>query len=324
MRRDGSCRRAAFLAVGARVGSTCRTYHLHLDHNLRAESMPVQRLSELAAQKCVQNVALLEDVGDTPFHILRPILSRMSARQLDAIELKSRQIIPHSDELWPQLVARDFPNRPESSRMLVDSDMPNKKLYFKYLHEREALQRDLAQRLRSMTARLRQEKSANAITPVKHLLRDPTIRRRPVARPTSAPLSSLSILQRARRETSERHRLLFNKPQKPSPVQPPKQNLAATMPHPGKHKRELPAAKSQPRAQNAEELHRKPDRPAETPPTPPVVPKALSPRKRPPSVFLNQPRKKVVRPPTGTKASTTKPKPQHSEVQAVRSSVFRK
>ncbi|EDK37916.2 hypothetical protein PGUG_02014 [Meyerozyma guilliermondii ATCC 6260] len=288
--------------------------------------MPIQRLRDLAAQKCVSNVALLHDVGDTPYHILKPILCRMSARQLDQIESKSSQIIPYSDQLWPNLISRDFPNRPLASRSLVDTPMPHKALYFKYLSEREALQRDSAQRLRSMTQRLRQEKSKNAITPVKHLLRDPTIRRRPVSK-SSPPLSSLSIIQRARRETQERSRL-FQK-------NAPKDSFSKYLVQPKKQPVMRPAAAH---VGASAPLHApKPIKITETssnaPPTTSTqndIPKpqnlepTASPRKRrPPSIFLSRP-KRPSRPPPKTEKHTSKSNPEPSEVQAIRSTIFNK
>lgn len=292
--------------------------------------MPVQRLRDLAAQKCVQNVALLHDVGDTPFHILRPILCRMSARQLDLIESKSCQIVPYSDQLWPNLIARDFPNRPLASRPLIDTPMPHKALYFKYLAEREALQRDSAQRLRSMTQRLRQEKSKNAITPVKHLLRDPTIRRRPVLTSwlkSSQSLSSLSIVQRARRETRERLRLFQkNVPKDPFPRylarQPVRSAAGATASAATTTTTHSPAAHA-PVKTTQISANAPPPTPKNISPEP-TQEQTTSPRKRrPPSIFLSRP-KKQSRPPPKTERHTAKPNSEPSEVQAIRSTIFNK
>ncbi|CUM67828.1 uncharacterized protein PRCAT00005535001 [Priceomyces carsonii] len=140
----------------------------------------ILRLVEVATNKCVQNVNKLQDVGGTPFHLLRPVLMKMSAKQLNQIELQSPQIMPFSDELWPALIEREFPDRPPISKgkMRQSQEMPNKTLFYRYDKERELLRNDSAQRLRKMTEKLKKEKSANSIVSVSHVLRDPTVKRR--------------------------------------------------------------------------------------------------------------------------------------------------
>lgn len=155
----------------------------------------MQSLVDLATNKCIQNIARLNDVGATPFHLLRPVLERMNAKQLAHIESLSPQLVPHTDVLWPLLIERDFPDRPiYAGRRALTSRadaaaaaaaagahadaMPNKTLYYRYNGERELFRQDSARRLRSITERLKQEKEAKSIVAVLELLRDPTVRRR--------------------------------------------------------------------------------------------------------------------------------------------------
>ncbi|CAH2355672.1 hypothetical protein CLIB1423_31S00232 [[Candida] railenensis] len=188
-------------------------------------STRLQTLVELATQKCIQNIYKLNDVGSTPFHLLSPVLERMNAKQLSTIETCSPHLIPLSDTLWPNLIEKDFPDRPIYSKRrpvpirpsirhtkgdLFDERMPNRSLYYQYSQERDAFRNDSAKRLRRITERLKQEKEAKAIVAVPTLLRDPTVNSRKrmyngtsVGRNTSSYQSN-TIIGKARRELKNR------------------------------------------------------------------------------------------------------------------------
>lgn len=147
-------------------------------------------LVEIATSKCMKNVSNIDDIGLTPFHLLKPILKKMNAKQLELVESTSPQIEAHSDILWISLIERDFPDRPLlqnkfdrkklptlSKSSQSTSPMPNKHLYFKYLQDREDFRKDSAQRLRNITKQLKLKKSENSIISVPELLKDPTVRR---------------------------------------------------------------------------------------------------------------------------------------------------
>lgn len=187
-------------------------------------SSRLQTLVELATQKCIQNIYKLSDVGTTPFHLLSPVLERMNAKQLSTIETSSPHLIPLSDSLWPNLIEKDFPDRPIYSKRrpvpilsstkrtdgdLFDERMPNRSLYYQYSQERDAFRDDLAQRLRRITQRLKQEKEAKAIVAVPTLLRDPTVNSRKRMYNGAAGRNTTSyqlntILGKARRELKNR------------------------------------------------------------------------------------------------------------------------
>lgn len=189
-------------------------------------------LVEIATNKCIQHVGKLQDVGTTPFGLLVPVLRRMNSKQLGQIETLSPQITPESDELWANLVSKEFPDRPAvqnsgkggqnskldvatKGRALRFCDMPAKSLFYRYSDERESFREDSAKRLRSITERLKNEKSANSIVSVPQLLRDPTVRRRRVYGggglgyvPSHGPKNS--ILNKARKETRGRSMMFPN------------------------------------------------------------------------------------------------------------------
>lgn len=175
----------------------------------------VQTLFQLALATCVQNAGLIDDVGSTPYHIVRPILRRLNAKQLSTVESNSPLVTPDSDELWQTLIEKDFPDRalpnPSKRGLIADSGekMPTKALYDQYVNEREQLRASSAQRLRNFNQRLQKEKSRNMIVPLKGIVHEPMRRR--IAQPfqpynRGAPRSR-TILGKAMRDIQ--HRLLI-------------------------------------------------------------------------------------------------------------------
>lgn len=52
----------------------------------RQHSEYVARLEDLCIQKLMNNVNRIEDVGDVPFYVLRPLLNKITVTQLKRIE----------------------------------------------------------------------------------------------------------------------------------------------------------------------------------------------------------------------------------------------
>lgn len=153
-------------------------------------------------------------MGDTPFHLVKPILKRLNAKQLALLESNSLNIMPQSDELWGELIERDFPDRPpyqaKSARQSALDPMPRKTLYCQYSEDKAKFLATSAQRLRTMTEKLQREKTKNSIVTVLGILADPTIRRRPtLTRQPYAKAQPKLILGKARRDVSQRS-LMFN------------------------------------------------------------------------------------------------------------------
>lgn len=187
-------------------------------------------LVELATSECTRNVSKLEDVGDTPFHLLVPILKRMNFKQLSHVEENSSQIMPYSDQFWRSHIVKEFPERPNppdrlllSRRYLIEDatgqgalnrEMPLKSLFYRYMHERELFRKDSTERLRNITEKLRKEKSANSIISVPELLKDPTVRQTRQRFPSGIARGSVSakssILNKVRKDLQNRS-LMFPK-----------------------------------------------------------------------------------------------------------------
>lgn len=92
-----------------------------------------------------------------PFQLVEPILKRMPAKQLYEIEQKCPQIQSASQQLWKDLIMRDFSDRP-----VPESHF--RKVYGKYYKERQEHLKTASQRLRETTERLKREREATKIT----------------------------------------------------------------------------------------------------------------------------------------------------------------
>lgn len=72
--------------------------------------MPAPSLLEISRRLCIKNISSLEDVGDTPYPLIRPILLKIeNSDQLRRIELASPQILGQDGEIWLNLIKSDIP-----------------------------------------------------------------------------------------------------------------------------------------------------------------------------------------------------------------------
>lgn len=166
------------------------------------------------SQLCIKrHLSQLQDVGTTPYHLLASVLSLMSAKQLDQLESLSTQLTPHSDELWKQLIVKDFPDRPvelgplELNKLKFEK-MPYKSLYYKYVKQRDDFRKDSAKRLRHLNQSMNKEKDSKKIVTVDEIRRDPSVRcRLPFQngyRRQQLPYNKNTILGKAMRESQNR------------------------------------------------------------------------------------------------------------------------
>ncbi|KAK6544145.1 hypothetical protein TWF694_000852 [Orbilia ellipsospora] len=73
------------------------------------EGDPFPTLFELAKRACIRNVDAIDDVGDLPYSIVRPILQKLeNPLKLDIIQSNCPQIAEDSAELWRAFIRRDF------------------------------------------------------------------------------------------------------------------------------------------------------------------------------------------------------------------------
>ncbi|KAL1991050.1 hypothetical protein VTN49DRAFT_5554 [Thermomyces lanuginosus] len=72
--------------------------------------MPAASLLAMSTRAAAQNVKNLVDIGNMPYSLVRPILSKVeSPAQLRAIELQSPHIMEEDRELWIEFIKRDIP-----------------------------------------------------------------------------------------------------------------------------------------------------------------------------------------------------------------------
>lgn len=169
----------------------------------------VPSLFSLCQQACMRLAAQITDVGDTPYHLVAPILRRLNAKQLVQVEDASPHLAPASDELWEALIRKDFPDRPLSPGTKLQPggewvNMPNKNVYHRYAAQKALFLALLAERLRTMTERLQREKAKNSIVSVAGVIADPTIRRRSGQRRAQGPAKPTLILGKAKRDVRDR------------------------------------------------------------------------------------------------------------------------
>lgn len=155
-------------------------------------------LTQLARVKCINNAHLINDIGSTPYHLIEPILVKKTAKSLKQIEEQSPHIIADSEQLWKSLISRDFPDRPlthpvsENGRRV---NMKSRKLYDKYIHDRELQRKNAVGNLRQITKNLSDMKNKNKVKSIDNFL--PTKRQRVMTISKQQPFKS-SLLQKAR------------------------------------------------------------------------------------------------------------------------------
>ncbi|KAK6519373.1 hypothetical protein TWF281_003207 [Arthrobotrys megalospora] len=115
-----------------------------------SETQPIPTLFELAKRVCIRHVNGIDDVGDLPYSVIRPVLLRVeSPDKLRGIEENSPHLTTDTAELWHTFIRRDIgrtvlddylpPNQPESVAQTTNWS----KLYFKL--RKQKLAREKAQ-----------------------------------------------------------------------------------------------------------------------------------------------------------------------------------
>ncbi|KAF1848665.1 uncharacterized protein K460DRAFT_353619 [Cucurbitaria berberidis CBS 394.84] len=73
--------------------------------------MPVPKLFELARQRLIKNIDLLNDVGDLPYSFLEPVLRFIqNPDQLQELEENCTQLLGETGDIWLKFIKRDIPN----------------------------------------------------------------------------------------------------------------------------------------------------------------------------------------------------------------------
>jgi elongin-A len=100
--------------------------------------MGARSLVDVCTRTCIKHVAKVDNLGDLPYHLARPILQKVNKPdQLREIELNSSQIEGETEELWRRLIARDFPNW-EKKNYIPKNPRSWYKVYERYKREEKA------------------------------------------------------------------------------------------------------------------------------------------------------------------------------------------
>ena len=118
-------------------------------------------LKGMAQRGLIRNLPGLQDVGDTPYELVKPALRRITdPQQLRAIEIRSPHIADADEELWVALIKRDVSDW-ESKMVRPTNPRSWWKVYRKlYREEKETREEQLNQLQNAMQGRAK-EKEAN-------------------------------------------------------------------------------------------------------------------------------------------------------------------
>lgn len=73
--------------------------------------MPAPSLFELARQRLIKNIDMLNDVGDLPYSFLETVLrSIQNPDQLQELEENCTQLLGETGDIWMRFIKRDIPN----------------------------------------------------------------------------------------------------------------------------------------------------------------------------------------------------------------------
>jgi elongin-A len=116
--------------------------------------MPVASLYDLARARLIQNIHMLDDIGDLPYAFLAPVLRQIqNPDQLIELETNCPQILGETGELWLRFVRRDIPNwdkKPHQPRDDKNWSKVYRKLKRDAEREEEAQAEALKQRMQAI------------------------------------------------------------------------------------------------------------------------------------------------------------------------------
>lgn len=170
---------------------------------MKEGSSRLYRLDEIAMHKLLLNISQIHDIGTTPPHLLVPIFTKMTSKQLDALEQKQPLIKKYLDSAWKLLITKDFPNYHfENSKLLTGN---YKSLYFKYSDDMNKFKLDSITRLRKINENLQNSKSKIIVLPN---LREPIRKssRNPI------PYRANSFVDKVKQDLLFKNKLVYSKP----------------------------------------------------------------------------------------------------------------
>ena len=120
--------------------------------------MPASTLVGITQRHLIRHLSSLQDVGDTPYELVKPVLRKLvDPQQLRNIEIASPHIADADAELWLNFIKRDVPNWKEK---IVTPTNPRSwwKVYRKLYKEEKAAQEEQQKQLREAMQAQQKEK----------------------------------------------------------------------------------------------------------------------------------------------------------------------
>jgi elongin-A len=123
--------------------------------------MPVSSLFELARQRLIKNIDLLNDIGDIPFTFLEPVLRHIqNPDQLQELEENCTQIQGETGEIWLRFIKRDIPDWDKKPHQPRDPRNWNK-VYRKLKKDSEKEKQDQEHALKEQMRALQKDRAKN-------------------------------------------------------------------------------------------------------------------------------------------------------------------
>jgi elongin-A len=123
--------------------------------------MPVPSLFELARQRLIKNIDMLNDVGDLPYSFLQPVIRFIqNPAQLQELETNCPQLVGETGDIWLRFIKRDIPNWEQKPH---EPQNPKHwgKVYRKLKKDAEKEKQDDAEALKQQMRALQQDRAQN-------------------------------------------------------------------------------------------------------------------------------------------------------------------
>ncbi|KAI1123358.1 hypothetical protein F5Y10DRAFT_251951 [Nemania abortiva] len=122
----------------------------------------VKSLVELCTAVCLRNIKDIDNMGDIPCTLVRPMLLKIdNVAQLRQIELNSPHLEAETVECWKRFIERDFPVLYGRHQYAPSNPRSWHKIYNKYLKEDREAKRKAEEKLKNAFKEIKKEKDEN-------------------------------------------------------------------------------------------------------------------------------------------------------------------
>ncbi|KAK9322511.1 RNA polymerase II transcription factor SIII subunit A-domain-containing protein [Lipomyces orientalis] len=169
----------------------------------RIEQERPMPLFQICLQTCMFHANRILDIGDIPYDIIKPVLSRMGPSQLLAVEQNSPHIQPESDELWESILRHTFSEQ-EVQELKVRKKGDVRQQYYSLLDARRQRLKKTSEKVKAQYEALEREKAQKRIVTL-DIFEDPMEaqrrKKRLLQQSSASALKKMSVVKRARIES---------------------------------------------------------------------------------------------------------------------------